>query len=82
LSSRRARRRHAASISSRNGCPWPFDIARFDAPNTEQLGAVAPGPAENQAGWAAQDVGHLRDRLHIADGGRAAIETDIMETEA
>ena len=49
------------------------------AGDAEQLGAgvVLPADAREPGGAAAQDVGHLRDRLHVVDRGRAAIEAHI-----
>src|SRR5215212_9060462 len=58
-----------------------LDIARtFDVPgNAEELGAGIVGAtnAGEPSGAAAQDVGHLRDRLNIVDRRRATIEADI-----
>ena len=49
------------------------------AGDAEQLGAGVVGPADagEPGRAAAHDVGHDRDRFHVVDGGRAAIEPDI-----
>ncbi len=58
-----------------------FDVARLldVAGNAEQLGAgvVRAADAGKPRCAAPQDVGHDRNRFHVVDGGRAAVEPDI-----
>ena len=58
-----------------------FNVARLHdvARDTKQLGAGIVGPADGgePGGTPAQDVGRRRDRLHIIDRGRTAVEPDI-----
>src|SRR3984885_874786 len=76
---------HAAGMALDQFAQWNthllFDIARLFhvAGNAEQLGAgvVLAADAGKPGGAAAHDVGHLRNRLDIIDGRRAAIETHI-----